>query len=85
MVKLERKIQQSLKSDGETEGQNSEPDNVTLGKTKYTTIKQNSEIPPKIPEYQRKTTATPNESLIVADFSHLVKTDNQIVSKSLKV
>ncbi len=85
LITLERKIQESLKSTDESERQSSEPDSVTLEETTHITMKQNSEVPPKIPVSLQKITKTSDVSPIIAGFANSAKHDNPIVSKSLKV
>ncbi|NCB09876.1 MAG: hypothetical protein EOM73_17180 [Bacteroidia bacterium] len=51
MVKLERKIHQSLKSTGETEGQISVPVNETISKQKLPIVEQNPKVPTEMPEH----------------------------------
>jgi N12 class adenine-specific DNA methylase len=85
MVKLERKIEQSLKSNGEQEGQISVPVNETESKQKLQTIEQNLKVPPEIPERIEKIAEASDEKIIISGIGHLAKPDNPPVSKSLKV
>jgi N12 class adenine-specific DNA methylase len=85
MVKLERKIEQSLKSTSETEGQISVPVNETISKQKLPTIEQNLKVPPEIPERIEKIAEASDGKIIISGIGHLAKPDNHIVSKSLKV
>jgi hypothetical protein len=85
LAKLERKIQQSLKSTGETEGQIPAPVNGAESKQLPPTEKNNPEKSPKIPERLQKIAETSNGKIIIAGISHSAKQDNPIVSKSLKI
>jgi hypothetical protein len=85
MVKLERKIEQSLKSTGETEGQISIPVNETISKHILPTLEQNPKVPPEIPEHLQKIAEVSAGKIILAGIGHSAKPDNPIVSKGLKV
>jgi N12 class adenine-specific DNA methylase len=85
LVKLERQIQQSLKSSDETEGQISKPVNEAASKQILPIIEQNLKVPPVIPEQLQKITEASNGKIITAGIGHLAKQDNPLVSKSLKV
>jgi N12 class adenine-specific DNA methylase len=85
LVTLERKIEQSLKSTSETEGQISVPVNETVSKQKLPTIEQNQEGAAKIPERIEKIAEASDGKIIIAGIGHLAKSDNPPVSKSLKV
>lgn len=85
LLKLERQIQQSLKSTGETEGQIFVPDNETVSKQLLPTEKNNPEKSPKVPVHLEKIAEASDGKIIVAGISHSAKQDNPIVSKSLKV
>jgi tRNA/tmRNA/rRNA uracil-C5-methylase (TrmA/RlmC/RlmD family) len=85
MVKLERKIEQSLKSTSETEGQISVPVNETISKQKLPIVEQNLKVPPEIPERIEKIAEASDGKIIISGIGHLAKPDNHIVSKSLKV
>jgi hypothetical protein len=85
MVKLERKIEQSLKSTGETEGQISVPVNETISKHILPTLEQNPKVPTEIPEHLQKIAEVSAGKIILAGIGHSAKPDNPIVSKGLKV
>lgn len=85
LVTLERKIQQSLKSTGETEGQTSVPLNETFGKPTQATMKQNPEGLAQVPEKLQKIAEASDGRIIIAGIGHSAKQDNPIVSKILKV
>lgn len=84
LVILERKIQQSLKSTGETEGETSAPVNETVSKLPPPE-KNNSEKSLKVPEHLQKIADASDGKIIIAGIGHLANPDNPIVSKSLKV
>lgn len=85
LVRLERKIQQSLKTTGETEGQISAPVNGAVSKQLLSPEKNNPEESPKVPAHLQKIAEASNGKIIIAGISHSAKQDNPIVSKSLKV
>ena len=85
MVKLERKIEQSLKSTGETEGQNSVQFDETISKQILTTLGQNPEVSPNKPERLQKITEASDGKIIIAGIGQTANPDNPLVSKSLKV
>jgi len=85
MVRLERQIQQSLKSAGETEGQISAPVNGAVSKQLLSPEKNNPEESPKVPAHLQKIAEASNGKIIIAGISHLAKQDNPIVSNSLKI
>ncbi|QGY46410.1 N-6 DNA methylase [Maribellus comscasis] len=84
LAKLERQIQQSLKSTGETERQISAPVNGAVSKIPPSE-KYKQEESPKIPERLRKIAEASDGRIIIAGIGHSAKQDNPIVSKSLKV
>ncbi len=84
MVKLERKIQQSLKSTDEMKGETSAPVNETVSKLPPPE-KNNPEKSPKIPERLQEIAEASGGRIIIAGIGHSAKQDNPIVSKSLKV
>ncbi|WP_319226670.1 N-6 DNA methylase [Draconibacterium orientale] len=85
LLKLERQIQQSLKSTGETEGQIPNPVNGTVSKQIPSLEKNNLEVSPKIPVHLQKIAEASDGKIITAGIGYLVKQDNSNVSKSLKV
>lgn len=85
LVTLEREIQQSLKSTGETEVQTSVPLNETFGKPTQATMKQNPKGLAQVPEKLQKIAEAPDGRNIIEGIGHSAKQDNPIVSKSLKV
>jgi len=85
MVRLERQIQQSLKSAGETEGQISAPVNGAVSKQLLSPEKNNPEESPKVPAHLQKIAEASNGKIIIAGISHLAKQDDPIVSNSLKI
>ncbi|MDX9883115.1 MAG: hypothetical protein RBS73_13715 [Prolixibacteraceae bacterium] len=85
LAKLERQIQQSLKSTGETEGQIPVPVNGTVSKQLPPPEKNNPEKSPKIPERLQEIAEASDGRIIIAGIGHFAKQDNPIVSKSLKV
>jgi hypothetical protein len=85
LITLERKIQQSLKSTGETEGQISAQGDETESKQILATIKQNLEESEKIPERLQKIAEVSDGRIIIAGIGHTAKPNNPIVSKGLKV
>ncbi|MFV0265588.1 MAG: hypothetical protein ACK5HT_00470 [Draconibacterium sp.] len=85
LLKLERQIQQSLKSTGETEGQIFVPANETVSKQLLPPEKNNPEKSPKVPVHLQKIAEASNRKIIVAGIGYSTKRDNLIVSKSLKV
>jgi N12 class adenine-specific DNA methylase len=84
LAKLERQIQQSLKSTGETERQISAPVNGAVSKIPPSE-KYKQEESPRIPERLRKIAEASDGRIIIAGIGHSAKQDNPIVSKSLKV
>jgi N12 class adenine-specific DNA methylase len=85
LVTLERRIQQSLKSIGEAEGQNAAPVNGIAGRQILTTTEKNPGRPDKLTEHLQKITQASDRSIILTGIGHSAKPDNPIVSKILKV
>ena len=85
LLKLERQIQQSLKSTGETEGQIFIPANETVSKQLLPPEKNNPEKSTKVPVHLQKIAEASDGKIIVAGIGYSAKRDNPIVSKSLKV
>lgn len=85
LLKLERQIQQSLKSTGETEGQIPAPVNGAVSKQIPPLETNNPEGPTKVPIHLQKISEASDGKIIVAGIGYSTKRDNLIVSKSLKV
>ncbi len=85
LLKLERQIQQSLKSTGETEGQIPAPVNGAVSKQIPPLEKNNPEGPPKVPVHLQKISEASDGKIIIAGTGYSAKRDNPIVSKRLKV
>lgn len=85
LVKLERKIQQSLKSTGETEGQTIASINETAEVQKPLIMEHKPEKSSNIPEQLQKIAEASDGRIIIASICHSAKQDNPIISKSLKV
>jgi N12 class adenine-specific DNA methylase len=85
LVRLERKIQQSLKSTGETEGQISVPANGTVSKQLLPPEKNNPEESPKVPVHLQKIVEASEGEIIIAGVGYSAKQDNHIVPKSLRI
>lgn len=85
LVKLERKIEQSLKSTIEKEGQIPTRFNGNVCKQLLRAEKNNPEESPKIQERLQKDADASDGKIILAGIGYSAKQDNHIVSKSLKV
>jgi hypothetical protein len=85
LASLERKIQQSLKSTGETEGQIFIPANETVSKQLLPPEKNNPEKSTKVPVHLQKIAEASDGKIIVAGIGYSAKQDNPMVSKSLKI
>jgi len=85
MVKLERKIEHSLKSTGESEGQIPAPANETVSKQHFPLEKNNPEDSPIVPVRLHKITEVSDGRIVIGGIGHSAKQDNPIFSKSLKV
>lgn len=85
LVKLERRIQQSLKSSGETEGQTIASINETAEVQKPLIMEHKPEKSSNIQERLQKIAEASDGRIIIASICHSAKQDNPMVSKSLKI
>jgi len=85
LASLERKIQQSLKSTGETEGQTIASINETAEVQKPLIMEHKPEKSSNIPERLQKIAEVSDGRIIIGSICHSAKQDNPMVSKSLKI
>lgn len=83
LAKLERKIEQSLKSTVETAGQVTVPD--TTEKQAPPNGEQNQKAAPEIPEHFQKVAEASNERAHIPGIGLLAKPENRMAFKSLKI
>ena len=85
LAKLERKIEQSLKSTVEMEGQITVPATETIDKQTPPHREQNQKTAPEIPEHFQRIAEASKENVHFPGTGQLAKPENRMAFKSLKI